>query len=126
MGVKQDRLSYVSARANGEFSTRLFVMPSADFYLNASCPAQERAYAGEQAYVMADVLDEQGKIIPGFEAAKSLVKNADAIDIPMLWDNVSARTLAGRKISLRFHLRSADIYAVTTTSPAPAVSAASR
>ena len=114
LGMQQDRVSFVGARANGEFSTRPFVMPQADLVLNAAIPAPERAFAVQQAYVMADVLDERGQIIPGFEAEKCVVQKGDQIDLPLRWGGKSARELADRQISLRFHLRSANIYAITS------------
>ena len=41
LGLPEDRISYVSARANGEFSTKPFPMPAADLLLNAASPAPE-------------------------------------------------------------------------------------
>ena len=114
LGMKQDRVSFVSARANAEFSTRLFTMPPADLVLNAAIPAPERAFATQQAYVMADVLDERGQPVTGFEAEKCVLQKSDRIDLPLRWAGKSARELAGRQLSLRFHLRCANIYAVTT------------
>jgi hypothetical protein len=113
LGMKRDRVSFVSARANAEFSTRPFTMPAGDLALNAAIPAPDRAFVAPSAYVMADVLDERGQIIPGFEAEKCVLQKADGIELPLRWGAKSARELAGKKISLRFHLRSANIYAVT-------------
>jgi hypothetical protein len=114
LGMKQDRISYVGSRANAEFSTTPFQMPEADLYLNAAAPSPERAFATQQAYVMAAVLDDQGNLVPGFEPENCVIQNADQIDIPLRWSGKSARELAGRKVSLRFYLRSANIYAVAT------------
>jgi hypothetical protein len=115
LGMKRDRVSFVSARANAEFSTRPFVMPAADLVLNAAVPAPERRpFAESSAYVMADVLDERGQIVSGFEAKKCVIQKADGVELPLRWGAKSACELAGRQISLRFHLRSANIYAVTT------------
>jgi hypothetical protein len=114
LGMKQDRISYVGARANAEFSTVSFQMPQADLYLNAAVPSPDRAFAGPQGYVMAAVLDDQGKVLPGFEAEKCVIRNADQIELPLRWSGNSARELEGRKIRLRFYLRSANIYAVTS------------
>ena len=111
--MPQDRISYVGARANGEFSTRLFQMPRGDLFLNAAVPSPQRPFASMQAFVMVAVVDENGAVIPGFEADKCTIKNADGIDLPLLWNEKSARELAGRNIRLRFHLRSANVYAVT-------------
>ncbi len=113
LGLKEDRISYVGARANGEFSTKSFRMPEADLLFNAASPSPERPFAKEQAYVMAALLDEEGHTIPGFEAEKCLIRNEDRSDLLLKWGNVSARQLAGRMIRLRFFLRSANIYAVT-------------
>ena len=112
LGLPEDRISYVGARANGEFSTKLFKMPAVDLLLNAASPAPDRPFAKEQAYVMVAALDEHARIIPGFEAEKCLIRNEDRPDIPLKWGEVSARQLAGQTIRLRFFLRSANIYSV--------------
>jgi hypothetical protein len=113
LGLPEDRISYVGARANGEFSTRSFKMPPADLFLNAALPAPERPFAKDQAYVMAAVLDDKGSVIPGFDAEKCQIHNEDRPDIALKWGDASARRLAGQSIRLRFLLRSANIYAVT-------------
>lgn len=113
-GMKQDRISYVGARANAEFSSLAFTMPKADLALNAAVPSPDRLFAANQAYVMAAILDEKGGVIPGFEAEKCLVQQCDQIDRPLRWNGRSARELAGREIRLRFYLRGANIYAVTS------------
>ena len=112
LGLPENRISYVSARANGEFSTKPFTMPAADLFLNAATPAPDRPFAKAQAYVMVAVLDEKGNVIPGFEADKCLIVNEDRPNIPLKWSDASARQLAGRTIQLRFFLRSANVYAV--------------
>lgn len=114
LGLPEDRISGASARANGEFSTKPFKMPESDLLLNAAVPAPERSFAKDQAYVMVAALDEKGETIPGFEADKCVVVNQDRRDIPLKWGDASARKLAGKTIRLRFFLRSANIYAVTS------------
>lgn len=116
VGLPEDRISGVSARANGEFSTKPFKMPEADLFLNAAVPAQERAFAQKQAYVMVAVLDGQGRVIPGFEAEKCVIQKEDRSDILLTWGEATARHLAGNTIRLRFFFRSANIYAVTAKS----------
>ena len=113
LGLPEDRISYVSARANGEFSTKSFSMPAADLFLNAAVPAPERPFATLQSYVMVTVLDENGNVVPGFEAEKCRIVNDDRPDIPLKWGDASLRQLAGQTVRLRFFLRSANIYAVT-------------
>jgi hypothetical protein len=115
LGLPQDRISFVGARANAEFSTASFQMPQADLLLNAAVPSPERPFARNAAYVMAAVLDDKGEVVPGFECEKCVIQNADKTDLPLRWAGKSARELAGRNIRLQFHLRSANIYAVTST-----------
>jgi sialate O-acetylesterase len=117
LGMKQDRISYVGARANAEFSTRAFQMPKSDLRLNAAVPAPDRAFATKQAYVMAAVMDESGALVAGFEADKCVIQSADGLALPLAWNGRSAGELAGRQIRLRFHLRSANIYAVVSSTP---------
>jgi hypothetical protein len=114
LGMPADRISCVAARANAEFSTRPFTMPAADLLLNAALPSPERPFAKDSAYLMAAVLDATGAVIPGFEAEKCLLQHEDRHDIPLRWDKRSARELAGKTVRLRFHLRGASIYAVTS------------
>jgi len=113
LGIPEDRISCVQARANGEFSTAKFAMPSADLVANLSVPSPERPFAKDQAYLMVAVLDEHGQVIPGFEAAKCVIRAVDRPDAPIQWGDRSARELAGRQVQLRFFLRSASLYAVT-------------
>ena len=113
LGLPEDRISCVGARTHGEFSTQLFTMPVGDLFLNAACPAPERSFAKDQAYVMVALLDEKRKVIPGFEAEKCLIRSEDRRNILLKWGEASARQLAGKSIQLRFDLRSANIYAVT-------------
>ncbi len=117
LGLPEDRISYVGARANGEFSTKSFKMWAADLFLNAAAPAPERPFAKDQAYVMVAAVDDKGSVIPGFEAEKCLIRNEDRRDIPLKWGDASARQLAGKTIRLRFFLRSANIYAVREKLP---------
>ncbi len=114
LGMKQDRISYVGARANAEFSTALFTMPGCDLAVNAAVPSPDRGFARNQAYLMAELRTELGETIPGYEREKCVIENRDEIAIPLLWNGRSARELAGQTVQLRFSIRSANVYAVTT------------
>ncbi|MBL9135383.1 MAG: hypothetical protein JNK85_05925 [Verrucomicrobiales bacterium] len=114
LGLPEDRISYVGSRANAEFSTRSFVMPDADLLLNASVPSGERLFAKDQAYVMAAIQEPSGVVVPGFEAEKCVVRDQDRKDITLRWGDASPRSLAGRTVRIRFSLRSANVYAVTS------------
>lgn len=113
--LPEDRIFYVTCRANGEFSTPPFVMPSGGIFLNAD--VRYRPYEGSagRAYVMVELRDEGGNPIPGFERGRCLIANEDGKTIPLRWDGSNTRALAGRRVRLRFYLREAKIYGVTGT-----------
>ena len=102
----------MSARANARFCTLPFEAPSGGLTVNAAVPAPERPFADEQAYLMAEVLDESGATIDGYEATQCVIRGRDEAAIPLRWGDRSAAALQGRLIRLRFHLRSANLYAV--------------
>ncbi len=114
IGMPRDRFSYVTARANAEFTTQPFVMPETGLLLNAAVPSPPRPFATRPgaSYIMAALLDEQGQVIPGYEKEKCPIENTDRIDIPLSWGQ-PVTALAGQTVKLRFFLRSANIYAVT-------------
>jgi hypothetical protein len=124
-GLPEDRISGVSAIANGEFSTKPFTMPTKDLLLNAAIPSLDRPWVrhNPQPYVMVEVHDAQGNVIPGFERDKCVIwdgttspeRNAqvDVTDMPLMWNGVSAIKLAGQTVSLRFYFGGSTIYAVT-------------
>ncbi len=112
-GMPEDRLTYLSARANVEFSTRTFSMPSKPLMLNAAIPSPDRPYATDQAYVMVAVLDEQDRVVQGYEREKCILKNLDKTNIPLRWADKDNQGLKGRKVRLRFFARAARIYAVS-------------
>lgn len=111
-GMPVDRITGVSSRTNAEFTTQTFTMPDHDLTLNAAIPSADRSFATDQAYVFVSILDDQGHVIPGFEPEKCLLERQDSVRIPLVWKDTSSRTLAGKAVRLRFHLRSATIHAV--------------
>ena len=124
-GLPEDRISGVSARANGEFSTRSFTMPDGDLLLNAAVPSLDRSWVrrNPQPYVLVEARDAQGNVVPGFEREKCVIwdgttspdrdAQVDTTDRQLRWSGVSARKLAGQTIRLRFYIGGSTIYAVT-------------
>ena len=113
LGLPEDRITGAAARANAEFATRWFRMPAGGLLLNAAVPSPDRPFGKEQAYVMVELQDETGHTIPGFEAEKCLIKAEDSAAIRLKWTGADAAKPAGKRVRLRFHLRSATVYAVT-------------
>ncbi|MBI2924300.1 MAG: AGE family epimerase/isomerase [Verrucomicrobia bacterium] len=111
--LPEDRIFYVTCRANGEFSTPAFVMPAGGLFLNADVHYRPLDGATGRAYVMAELRDEAGQVIPGYERAKCLFANEDGHALPLRWGEADGHSLAGRTVRLRFYLRDAKIYSVT-------------
>jgi hypothetical protein len=115
-GVPLHRIAGVYSRANGEFSTRRFVMPKRPLRLNAKALWHGDKSDGQQrqAYIMVEVLDEKDKPIAGFEKEKCIFLDKDGLRLPLRWKGRDAAALAGRTVSMRFYFRDATIYAVET------------
>lgn len=109
-GLPEYRIASVGARSNAEFSSAAFTMPEKPLLLNASVPGGSGLF--NQAYVQVELRDETGKVIPGYERDKCLFRNIDDTRIPLRWGDKTGKELTGRKVSLRFWLRSARIYAL--------------
>ncbi|MBI3851373.1 MAG: hypothetical protein HY298_14015 [Verrucomicrobia bacterium] len=111
-GLPEDRITYAAARANAEFSTVEFTAPARPLTLNAAIPSPDRLHATNQCYVMVAALDEQGSVVAGFERERCILRNVDAMDLPLHWGDKDTQSLAGKKLRLRFFLRAARIYSV--------------
>ncbi len=109
-GLPEYRLAAVGSRSNAEFSSAAFSMPDKTLLLNASIPVGHGLF--DQAYVQVELRDEKNKVIPGYEPDKCLLRNIDDTRIPLRWADKTGKELTGKKVSLRFHLRSARIYAL--------------
>jgi hypothetical protein len=110
--LADDRVFFVTSRANCEFSTRPFVMPQTPLALDADARYAPTEDLG-RAYIMAELIDENGKTMAGFERQKCLLENVDGRRLPLAWQGADPATLAGRTVRLRFYLREAKIYQVT-------------
>ncbi len=111
-GLPEYRLAAIGARSNAEFSSAAFSMPEKTLLLNASVPKGHGLF--NQAYVQVELRDENHKVIPGYEPSQCLLQNIDDTRIPLRWGEKTGRELSGKKVSLRFHLRSARIYGLGT------------
>jgi len=109
-GLPEYRIASIGSRSNAEFSSAAFSMPNKALLLNASVPSGHGLF--DQAYVQVGLRDETNKVIPGYERDKCLLQNIDDTRIPLRWGNKTGKELIGKKVSLRFYLRSARIYAL--------------
>jgi hypothetical protein len=114
-GVKEDRIAGAASGPNAEFSTHKFTMPAAPLFLNATARwvgQKESIFLQRQAYVMVEMLNQEGRVIPGYEKENCVFGDVDAPDLPLVWAGKNGASLAGKTVQLRFYFRNARIYAV--------------
>ena len=110
---KPDRFVSVTAKGDGRMLTRPFWTETPRFCLNAR--------VGRGGFVRAEVLDLEGKPIPGFTLKQSLPVTGDSIEHVLAWkDGPDPSGLANRDIRLRLHCRNAAIYSIYSGAPAEA------
>jgi len=109
-GVPEYRIAGIGARANTGFSTAGFSLPGKTLLLNASVPVGSGLF--HQAYIQVELRDGNNNVIPGYERDKCQIQSTDDTRIPLRWGNRTGQELAGKQVSLRFHLRAARIYAL--------------
>ena len=109
-GLPEYRIAAIGSRSNAEFSSAAFPMPDRTLLLNASVPGGHGLF--NQAYVQVELRDERNKVIPGYERDKCRLQSIDDTRIPLRWGDETGKELTGKKVSLRFQLRSARIYAL--------------
>jgi hypothetical protein len=113
-GLPVDRIFFIGSMANAEFSTHPFVLQSTPLILNVSnCfHNQENRGMGQQSYIMAEILDEEGQVIDGFSREDCILQGING-SVRLHWKWNDGRHLIGRNIKMRFYLRDARIYSLS-------------
>ena len=117
-GLPADRLTYATSTTNSRFETEEFPMPAGPLRLNVKIPGDEYDNQENQAYVMAELIDDRDRVIPGYERDGCLLQAPlDRPDHPLLWHSDGRRRegseLAGSLVRVRFYARASAIYALT-------------
>ncbi len=105
-----DRITWVGAQSNAEFSSPLFEMPQRPLTVNIQ--SGTGTLLPDQAYVMVEARRPDGHVIEGYEREKCLFVDVDGTALPLRWGEKNTTGLAGHAVCLRFYLRDARIYAV--------------
>lgn len=106
MGIaKLRRDGFASMRAGacvGMLLTRPLRFSGAYLFANVECPAGE---------LRAEVLDESGRVFPGFGVEDSIPVQGDHAKVLLAWrSGRSLSDLAGQNVRFRFHLRNGDLF----------------
>jgi len=115
--VKMDRfISLDAGEAEGELLTRpLTITDQTKLLINA--------VANPGGYVLAEVLDQEGRPIAGFTREDAILFQDSAVFHPFAWAGQSdLSALAGQVVQIRFILRKARLYAFRLCRPDAAMS----
>ena len=114
-GIGEDRLTYVQTASNGVFETRTFTHDGGALRLNATVPAPGVDNGDNRAYLMAELVDGEDRVVPGYEKECCIVQGPmDAQALPLRWGQATGAELEGRPLRLRFYFQAALIYAVSS------------
>jgi hypothetical protein len=112
--VPEDRITCATARSNATFDTAQFPAAGRPVRVNARIPGEGYSNYQNQGYIMAELIDDLDKVIPGYEKDRCVFQGPlDSLELSLRWDKLDGSELRDRRIRVRLHFRAADIYAVT-------------
>ena len=85
----------------GALTTRVLTFRGAHLFVNADIRGGE---------LKAEVLDESGRVLPGFDAASCVAVRADSTRQAVRWTSSDLASVAGRAVRLRFTLTRGRLY----------------
>jgi len=114
-GLPVDRLFYIGSMGSAQMSTIPFTMPDQPLYLNIEAGLhREELLMRYQSYVMAELLDEEGQVIEGYDKGKCIGYEINDLRWPLRWEGQDATELVGQTVQVRLYFRDARIYALTS------------
>ncbi len=111
--LPEGRLFYVTGRGNCEFSTPVLAMPGNGLTLDADVAYSPVEGETGRKYLMAELRDAEGRVIPGYEREKCLFENQDGRALPLNWDRKTGGEFKGQKVQLRLFFREARVYSIS-------------
>lgn len=97
-----------AGETNGTLTTRPVKFSGNRLFLNVKAP---------NGALAAEVLDENGNVIPGFEGGNcTFFVGADRTSYEMSWNGMNLGSLAGRPVKFRFTFANASLYSFWVTS----------
>jgi len=130
VGSNRDHDQYIDAAADGKHLTgisravlRLDGFVSADVgYTGGEITTPLLKFSGKRlelnvetsggGSVIVELLNENGKPIPGFSKDDAIPVNGNSVRMPVRWgDRAEVSTLTGKPVRIRFHMRNCKLYA---------------
>ncbi len=109
------RLFYACSRANAEVTTKTLTLSGRPLELEVSFEAERREEEGafRSGYLMAELLDEAGQVIPGFEREKAVYLVSEATNLPLRWgERLLPEAAAGTQVQLKLYFRDMRLYSL--------------
>ena len=81
----------------------------------SACFGKHKCDIGCQAYIQAELQDEGGAPLAGFERRSSVMMDVNGTRVPLRWNSTTAQqrqAAVGKRVRLRLFFRDATIYAV--------------
>ncbi len=103
----------VGTFSNAIFEVGPFVMPAQPLRINVDTLRGESALT-QQAYVMVEVLERSGNVLPAYPRERCLLIDVNEPDRILSWNGSDTTALAGREVTLRIHARDARVYSLHT------------
>ncbi len=97
-----DRIASTGSDAPATFTSQPVVMPRGGLYLNYE-------HTGALAV---ELLDEQGKVLPGYARAQGALPAGSELAAPLRWAGQTGAEIASRTVRVRFHTTHARVYAL--------------
>jgi hypothetical protein len=114
--LNRKRICYVYNRANAEIITRPFRSSGKQMMLEVDFGAmlREVAPSSQQGYIMAELTDQRGEVIEGFESSKCLFEVSEQTSLPLKWGTqILPDKINDVPLRLRLYFRDARIYSLT-------------
>lgn len=105
----------VGAASNAVFDVGPFIYP-AGLRVNLDTLHGEAALT-QQAYVMVEVVDAQGRVVEPFTRERCLLADVNDLGRPLAWTGTSMGALVGSEVRLRFHARDARVFSLHNVPP---------
>jgi hypothetical protein len=113
-GLPEDRVFFAGSMGSSTFTTPQFTVSKQSVTVNASLcyhESEKRGMRG-QSFIMAEVLDENGQVIPKFEKDKCIIRHIPGDTQVLRWNGTSSWPLEGKNVSVRITMRDARVYAL--------------
>ncbi|MFW5870762.1 MAG: hypothetical protein ACOCVL_03745, partial [Candidatus Sumerlaeota bacterium] len=102
---KPDRFVAAQCDATGHILTRPFWQPAPTIFVNARCRTG--------GYIKAEILDVEGRVIPGFEMEKCHPIEGDTLAGELCWiDSPGFEALSGKEIRIRMEVKEASLFSI--------------